>query len=123
MPATRSWYTRLSVDTLKQNIARHVRRSPPPGCVRLRLALRACNVRLVPWPGLIKAILDGRLEVFAFKCDEESNTKSLDNRLSVRETSHLSSLLEEEVSGEPRASVDWIGNITKAGFVFGRVAR
>jgi hypothetical protein len=87
------------------------------------LALRACNVRLVPWPGLIKAILDGRLEVFAFKCDEESNTKSLDNRLSVRETSHLSSLLEEEVSGEPRASVDWIGNITKAGFVFGRVAR
>jgi hypothetical protein len=103
---TEACYTRASVETLKQNIWKQVRQNPPPDCLHLRSALRACNVRSVPWVALVQAVLDGRLEVFAVKCIEKLH--SLADRLGVRDAAHLSSLL----SGMPSTAAEWIGNST-----------
>jgi transposase-like protein len=105
-----AYYTRASVEALTQNIARQVKWRPPPDCVRLRVALRACNVRSVPWAGLVQAILEGRLEVFAIKSDK--SRRSLADRLAVRDAADLSSLVAKEVSGKPSPAVEWIGNAT-----------
>jgi hypothetical protein len=105
-----AYYTRASVDALTQNIARQVKRRPPPDCVRLRVALPACNVRSVPWAELVRAILEGRLEVFAIKSDK--SRRSLADRLAVRDASGLSLLVAKEVSGKPSPAVEWIGNAT-----------
>jgi hypothetical protein len=105
-----AYYTRSSVEALTRNIARQAKRPKPSDCVRLRVALRACNVRSVPWAGLVRAILEGRLEVFAIESDK--SRRSLADRLAVRDAADLSSLVTKEVSGKSSPAFEWIGNDT-----------
>jgi hypothetical protein len=105
-----AYYTRASVEVLTQDIARQVKRRPPQDCVRLRVALCACNVRSVPWAELVQAILEGRLEVFAIKSG--TSRRALADRLAVRDTADLLSLVAKEVAGKPSPAVEWIGNAT-----------
>ena len=105
-----SYFTRSSVETLTQRIADRIKREAPPDCTRLRVALRACDVRTAPWAGIVQAILEGRLEVFAMKSDKSRH--SLADRLAVRDAADLSSLMAQEVSGKPSPAAEWIGNAT-----------
>jgi transposase-like protein len=103
-----AYYTRASVNALMQNIAKNVKRRAPPDCVRLRVALRACNIRSVPWAGIVQAVLDGRLEVFGIRSDK--SRRALADRLAVRDAGHLSSLIAQELAGKPIEIPEWIGN-------------
>ena len=105
-----SYFTRSSVETLTQRIADRIKREAPPDCTRLKVALRACDVRTAPWAGIVQAILEGRLEVFAMKSDKSRH--SLADRLAVRDAADLSSLMAQEVSGKPSPAAEWIGNAT-----------
>ena len=107
-----AYYTRASVDTLVQNIAKSIKRRAPHDCVRLRVALRACNVRSVPWPGIVQAILDGRLEVFGIRSDK--SRRALADRLAVRNAGELSALIRQELARGQTQTEDWIGNATAA---------
>jgi hypothetical protein len=103
-----SYFTRSSVETLIQNIEKNVKRSAPPDCVRLRVAVRACNVGSVPWAGIVQAILDGRLDVFEIKSDR--SRRSLADRLAVRIKEDLASVIAQELAGKPIEISEWIGN-------------
>ncbi|MGY4330234.1 transposase [Bradyrhizobium sp. LB7.2] len=101
------YYTRASLDTLVQRIAASVKKRATPACIRLRVALRACENRAVPWPGLLEAILDGRLEVFEIESDR--SRRGLGDRLAVRGKESLSSLVQELNRNRGEVSA-WIGN-------------
>lgn len=107
-----TYYTRASVKKLVVAIKTQVKSRRPQDCVRLRVALRARNVRTVPWPGIVRAILDGRLEVFGMPSDR--SRRSLADRLAVRHAAELSDLVAKELGGTPRQAADWIGNATAA---------
>ncbi|WP_342738805.1 hypothetical protein [Bradyrhizobium sp. B117] len=102
------YYTRQSVNVLKQNIQRRIARRAPKDCLRLRVAVCACEVRAVPWAGIVQSILDGNLEVFRIKAAK--SRKSLGDRLAVRDASALASLVQRLTSAEPDTKPEWIGN-------------
>jgi hypothetical protein len=104
------YYTRSSVEALSRRITGRVKREAASDCIRLRVALRACEIRAVPWPGIVQAILDGRLEVFEIKGDK--TRRDLGDRLAVRNKECLSSVIEEELGREPGKTSKWIGNAT-----------
>jgi hypothetical protein len=106
--ASEAYYTRTSVDGLTQNIAKRVKRRAPADCVRLSVALRGCNVRSVPWPEIVQAILDGRLEVFDIKSDR--SRRSLADRLAVSDKDTLSSVIAQGIASKRMEVSDWIGN-------------
>jgi hypothetical protein len=107
--APKAYYTRSSVDALTQNIAKRVKRRAPADCVRLSVALRSCNVRSVPWPEIVQAILDGRLAVFDIKSDR--SRRSLADRLAVNDKDALSSVIAQGLARKRAEASDWIGNV------------
>lgn len=107
MNSDESYYTRASVEALTRRIAESVKRTAPPDCVRLRVALRACNAGSVPWAGIVQAILEDRFEVFDIK--SHRSKRGLADRLAVRDKECLSSVIAQELAGRP-TSISWIGN-------------
>jgi hypothetical protein len=108
MKSVESYFTRASVEALTRSIAKNVKDDAPLDCVRLRVALRACNARTVPWPGIVQAILDGRLEVFDIKSD--TSRRGLADRLAVRDKESLSSVIAQELATKSSELSEWIGN-------------
>lgn len=102
------YYTRASVDALVERIAASVKQRTTPDCTRLRVALRACEIGAVPWPGVVEAILDGRLEVFDIESDR--SRRGLGDRLAVRDKECFSSLVRQELKRNQSELSTWIGN-------------
>jgi transposase len=102
------YYTRASVDALVERIAASVTQRATPDCTRLSVALRACGIGAVPWPGIVEAILDGRLEVFDIESDK--SRRGLGNLLAVRDKERFSSLVRDELNRNQGDVWTWIGN-------------
>ncbi|MHC2695940.1 hypothetical protein [Bradyrhizobium liaoningense] len=103
-----AYYTRQSVDILTECIQRRIARRAPKDCLRLRVAVRACNDGVVPWARIVQSILEGELEVFRIKADR--SRKALGDRLAVRDASALSSLIQRLSSAGSDTQPEWIGN-------------
>jgi hypothetical protein len=104
-----TYYTRASVEDLKERISKQVKRGPPRDSLRLRVALRALNVRSVPWPGIVQAIADGRLEVFSLK-----PRGLLGERLAIGDAKVLGAIFDKELARKQILSPKWVGNAAVA---------
>jgi hypothetical protein len=104
-----AYYSRVSVEALNERISKQVRRRPPRISVRLKVALRALNVRSVPWAGIVQAIADGCQEVFALK-----PRGPLGDRLAVRDTKALAATIERERARGPFHLPEYVGKATAA---------